>query len=443
MRNEPARKLSVARPVRAASILIVLSALIVLVGCQGLSESRSSQPPSSTLVLGAGTLIFGNVAPGTSKTIALTATNSGTKSLTISGASFSTKFFVLASPTLPLSLAAGQSATLTISFTPNAAATFNATLTLSSDASNAAVTVSLSGTGVSGDALSGNPSSLAFGNVNVGSSNTLSETITNTGTSSISVTQVGIGGTGLSVSGITTPLTLSSGQSATFTVSFAPTSPGTVSANLTITSTAINSTLTIPVSGTAVTTGGAQLSVSPPTLALGNVTVGSSGTATGTLTATGASVTVTGASTNNSEFTIGSFSLPHTIAAGQSASFAITFSPTTSGAATATLTFTSNAQPSTTTETLTGTGVSAGTHSVSLSWTASTSQNVSGYNIYRALYTTSCGTFRKINGALNAGTVYTDANVTNGSSYCYATTAVNTSNEESGYSNIVSNVQIP
>jgi hypothetical protein len=121
----------------------------------------------------------------------------------------------------------------------------------------------------------------------------------------------------------------------------------------------------------------------------------------------------------------------------------VTFSPQVTGAASATLTFTSNAQPSTTTETLTGTGTPAPTYDVALSWTASTSPNISGYNIYRAVYTTSCGTFTKINSALNASTVYTDSVVVDGTNYCYATTAVNTSNEESGYSNIVPNVQIP
>jgi hypothetical protein len=44
---------------------------------------------------------------------------------------------------------------------------------------------------------------------------------------------------------------------------------------------------------------------------------------------------------------------------------------------------------------------------------------------------------------LNTTTLYTDSVVTDGTSYCYATTAVNSSNQESGYSNIASNVQIP
>jgi hypothetical protein len=197
------------------------------------------------------------------------------------------------------------------------------------------------------------------------------------------------------------------------------------------------------VSGTGVSTTAGQLGVSPSTLPLGSVVVGSSGTATGTLTASGNSVTVTAASPNNSVFTIGGFSLPHTIAAGQSVNFTITFSPLTSGAAGATLTFTSNAQPSTTTESLTGTGTPAPTHSVALSWNASTSQNISGYNIYRAGYSTSCGSFSKINSVIDTGTLYTDSSVTNGSAYCYATTAVDSSNVESGYSNIVSNLKIP
>jgi fibronectin type 3 domain-containing protein len=114
------------------------------------------------------------------------------------------------------------------------------------------------------------------------------------------------------------------------------------------------------------------------------------------------------------------------------------------GADSATLTFTSNAQTTTTTGTSTGTGTPAPVHSVALSWNASTSPNISGYNIYRAVYGSSCGAYSKINGAtLDASTTYTDSAVVDGTNYCYATTAVDSGNAESGYSNIVSNVQIP
>jgi hypothetical protein len=54
-----------------------------------------------------------------------------------------------------------------------------------------------------------------------------------------------------------------------------------------------------------------------------------------------------------------------------------------------------------------------------------------------------CAGYSKINSLLDTGTLYTDSSVVNGTSYCYASTAVNTSNEESVYSNVVSNVQVP
>lgn len=82
-------------------------------------------------------------------------------------------------------------------------------------------------------------------------------------------------------------------------------------------------------------------------------------------------------------------------------------------------------------------------HTVDLSWSASTSTDLSGYNVYRAVYSQSCGAFTKLNAQPNPSTLFTDSTVTAGASYCYATTAVNTSNQESGYSNIVSDVQIP
>lgn len=192
------------------------------------------------------------------------------------------------------------------------------------------------------------------------------------------------------------------------------------------------------------TTSGGQLSVSPSALDLGSVAVGASGSASGTLNATGASVTVTGAITNNSVFSIGGLPLPVTIPAGQSASFSITFSPLISGAANGTLTISSNAQPATSTLVLTGSGTAASTHTVNLSWNASTSAGISGYNVYRAFYANSvCGSFSRINSVVDTGTLYTDSGVADGKAYCYATTAVNTSNQESGYSNIVSDVQIP
>jgi len=224
-------------------------------------------------------------------------------------------------------------------------------------------------------------------------------------------------------------------------VTFTPTSAGSVTGNVTIASNASNPTLTIPLSGTGVAAAG-QLAVSPTTLAVGSVVVGTNGSASGSFTASGASVTVTAATINNSSFSLSGLSLPVTIPVGQSVAFTVTFTPQTTGVASATLTFTTNAQQAAITESVTATGAAAPTYSVSLSWAASASPNISGYNIYRAVYASLCGSFSKI-AVLNTGTSYADSAVTDGTSYCYATTAVNSSNEESGYSNIVSNIQIP
>jgi hypothetical protein len=290
------------------------------------------------------------------------------------------------------------------------------------------------------------PTSISFGSVTVGvTSPVLTTTLTNTGNASLTITNDAIttgdfnwGGQGTCNYG-----TLAPGATCKYSAKFTPTATGTRTGTITIYSSASNSTVTLPLSGigTSATTG--TLGVSPATLALGSVVVGTSGTAAGSLTAGGSSVTVSAVSSNNSAFSVGGLSLPVTIPAGNSAAFTVTFSPQATGAATAALTFTSNAQPSTTVETLTGTGATAPVHSVNLSWNASTSSNISGYNIYRAPYASACGSYSRINSLLNTGTLYTDSAVVDGSTYCYATTAVNTSSEESGYSNVVSKVQVP
>lgn len=387
-------------------------------------------------------LSFGSVTLGANHALSETVTNTGGASVTISQVGISGTGFTLTGVTAPVTLTAGQSTSFTVTYAPQTVASATGSVTITSNASNPTLTIPLSGTGVAPGTLVSNPASLSFGSVTVGSNQALSETVTNTGGSSVIISQVGISGTGFSLTGITAPVTLTAGQSTSFTVTFAPQTAASASGNVTITSNASNPTLTIPLSGTGTAAPG-QLTVAPTTLGLGSVVVGTSGTASGSLTASGANVTVTAASSNNSVFSVGGLSLPVTIPAGQSASFTVTFSPQVSAAASATLTFTSNAQPTTTTETLTGTGTPAPVHTVSLSWTASTSPNISGYNIYRAVYTTSCGSLSKINSALNTGTLYTDSVVTDGTSYCYAATAVDSNNAESGYSNIASNVQIP
>ena len=82
---------------------------------------------------------------------------------------------------------------------------------------------------------------------------------------------------------------------------------------------------------------------------------------------------------------------------------------------------------------LTGTCIATTPHSVTLTWTASTSPNVIGYNIYRG--PASNGLFTRITSLLVADTTFTDNAVQSGQTYYYVATAVDSSGRESAYSN--------
>jgi hypothetical protein len=387
---------------------------------------------------------FGSVTSGTQQTVSETVTNTGGTSVTISEANITGTGFTMSGLSTPKTLTAGQSTTFNLTFAPQATGSASGMVTLTSNAPNPTLQISLSGTGTTAGQLTANPPSQNFGNVTSGTQQTVSETVTNTGGTSVTISQANITGTGFTMSGLSTPKTLTAGQSTTFNLTFGPQTTGSASGMVTLTSNAPNPTIQISLSGTGAAVQAGQLSVTPTTLALGSVVVGDSGSASGSLSATGASVTVTAATSNNSAFTVSGLSLPVTIPAGKSVPFTITFSPQAAGSANAKLTITSDAQSPTLTETLTGTGTAAPTHSVNLSWTASTSSDVAGYNVYRALYSgSSCGAMSKINSVLDTTTVYTDSTVANSTAYCYATTAVDSSSQESSYSNIVSNIAIP
>jgi len=210
------------------------------------------------------------------------------------------------------------------------------------------------GTGTSQGALSANLSSLSFASVQVGNSRTLSEALTNTGRSDVTISQDAISGAGFSVSGFSPPITLTPGQTYTFSVIFTPQSARSVSGSISFVSNASNSNLIIPLSGTGTAAG--QLAVSPTSLNFGSVVTGKGFSLSASLSATGSSVIVNSANVSTSGFTLSGLSFPIAIAAGQSPSFLVTFTPESSGVANATLSFASNAINSPTVVALTGTG---------------------------------------------------------------------------------------
>lgn len=280
--------------------------------------------------------------------------------------------------------------------------------------------------------LAASPSSVGLGNIQLGSSQTRHETLTNSGNSTVTISNATVTGAGFRLSGLSLPLSLNEGQSVTFSILFAPKVVGTASGAIAVVSNASKPTLTIALAGTGIPQG--RLTSSVPTLNFGSVIVRSSKTMAATLTATGSAVKISSATTTNPEFSLGGLSFPTTIAAGQSVSFALIFTPQTSGSASGSISLISNAANSPTFGTLTGSGMAALSHSVSLSWTSSPS-TVLGYNLYRSA--TSGGPYTKLNSVLNASTSYIDTSVKSGATYYYVSTAVAGAGSESTYSNQV------
>jgi len=410
---------------RSVFFCALIVTALVGVSLPGANASRQQQ-----LACNPRNLWFGKVVTGQSETQPVTLTNYGSTSVTVTEVSVSAAVFTVNNFNTPVTLVAGESVNLSVTFTPSATGNISGLVTFTSNASNSTLNLQVTGRGVNSWALQANPSSLAFGNVQVGGSSTLPMTIMNAGSSTETISLGQVGGPGYSVSGVTLPLVLNAGQSFTFNVTFAPLAVGASQGSILATS-PLSPSLTIPLSGTGVAAG--QLAVAPAAINFGNVTVGQNSGQSGQITASTSSVTVSSAAMSNQEFVLSGITLPTTLAPGQTATYTVTFTPQGSGAASGTLTFTSNAANSPTVESLLGTGVIP-QYSVSLSWDPSNSQVV-GYNVYRGNQPNP--PYARINSTLDPTTSYSDNTVVAGQTYYYVTTAVNSQGEESSYSNLV------
>ncbi len=128
-------------------------------------------------------LAFGNVDLGSSSTLSTTVSNAGDAACDVSITPSGTTEFA-ASP-LNFSVTPGQAQTVSVSYTPTGTGSDSGSLSVgSNDPDTPTVSVGLSGTGVQPQQacnLSASPASLAFGDVNVGSSSTLDTTLSNSG----------------------------------------------------------------------------------------------------------------------------------------------------------------------------------------------------------------------------------------------------------------------
>jgi hypothetical protein len=291
--------------------------------------------------------------------------------------------------------------------------------------------------------LSISSSAFSFGNVNVGSTTQLQASLAANG-GDVTLTGDMIAGSGFGISGITFPITISSGKSAAFSVTFAPASTGSASATLSLSSNA-TTLATANLSGT-----GAGLNVTPTNLNFGQTLDGTSSSPQSlTLSAVGNSVTITSANIvqnggGGSAFSIaGMPTLPFVLSAGQSLQVTATFAPApgSPGAAAGTVTFASSVNS--VAPTLSGSGVA----NVMLSWAPDATANIT-YSVYRcSISLTACVQTQPANFveiATGLGNLaYTDSSVSSGNSYYYALTATDTNNVQSSLSSVSSAVVIP
>ena len=406
----------------------VTSTHSVAVTGTGVSPALPSQ--THLLSASASSLSFGNALVGSSASQTMTLTNSGTGSVTISQAAMSGAGFTFSGCSGAVALAAGQSLTLTVGFAPATAGSATGSLNVVSSASNSPATIALSGTGVQAQ-ISVVPTSVSFGNVAVGVSNTQSLTIRNAGTANLSVTQAVLAGTGFTLSGLTVPLSVAPGGSSVFTIGFTPASASSFTGSLTLVNNTPNSPLVVALAGAGIAPV-LQLTVTPASLSFGSITTGTSTTQSVTVTNSGnGGVTLSQISENGAGFSVAGITVPLTLAAGQSTSFNVTFDPASAGNLSGSVTVTSNAANSPQAIALAGTGTAAASYSVNLTWTPSSS-SYSGFNVYRGAQ--SGGPYSKINSGLIATPSYTDTNCSSAGTYYYVATEVDTTGAESTYS---------
>lgn len=237
-----------------ATRAIVLTILLCMSGTAAHGQKLSTKKQSST-------------STRSNKTRSSTTTTVTPPSITAQPASVT----VLAGGTASFSLAAAGTAPLAYQWYENGMAiggatsstyTISATTTLYNGARFTATVSNSAGTATSNAALltvnsvtlllNSSSQSLTFGNVNVSSSSSQSVLLTNTGNSSVTISNVSVAGSGFNAGGGLSGVTLSPGQNATLTATFAPAAAGSVTGGIMVTSNASNSPAMIALSGTGV-----------------------------------------------------------------------------------------------------------------------------------------------------------------------------------------------
>src|SRR5258708_4059153 len=244
------RPASARQKFEAALLATAMLCAGVVGGCAGLVGGKTTTGLAAFQV-NPTAVNFGKVGVGKQTTQTISVANTGTMPVSITQATLSNPQFSLTGVTLPMSIGTGQSGNFTVGVKPSTAGTLTGTLTVQGSDAAAPAVVNLSATAVSSSPqISVSNPSLQFGTVGVGSTGNLSLTISNTGTADLTLSVVSVTGAEFGVSGITTPKTITAGQSTVAGLNFHPTTAGSASGVLTVTSNdPANPTTTVTLGG--------------------------------------------------------------------------------------------------------------------------------------------------------------------------------------------------
>ncbi|HEY6465962.1 MAG TPA: choice-of-anchor D domain-containing protein [Candidatus Acidoferrales bacterium] len=382
----------------------------------GGATGSSGSSGTAGLTMSPSSVAFGNVNVGSSSSKSVTLTNSGSATVNITAATITGSGYTMSLK--PMSINTGATMTFSVTYAPTAAGSTSGSISITSNASGSPASLALSGTGMQAQ-IAATPSSVAFGAVTDGTTDSQQIMLKNNGNATLTFSQISVKGAGFAQTGLSTSTTIAAGASTTFHATFDPSTAGAASGSIALTSNGTPSSLVINLSGTGQATS-LSLAASPATLAFGNVLDQSSGEMTTSVTNNGnANVTISGMTVTGAGFSASGITNGTTLTPGQSVPLTVTFAPTSGGAVSgAGIKIASNATNSPANVSLSGTG----THSVVLTWDASPTGGVT-YNVFRG--TTSSGeSTTPINPSSITSLTYTDTNVTPGSTYYYTVEAV-------------------
>ncbi|MGH9416775.1 MAG: beta strand repeat-containing protein, partial [Terriglobales bacterium] len=220
----------------------------------GLSASvaLSGQATGSTLAAAPSALTFAPLPPATAsapQTVTLTASGAAVNLQTIAVAGAGYALGASTCGTLPASLASGSSCTVQVIYTPAAIGTQAGTLTVTSDASNGAVVVGLSGSGSSASgSLTASPSTVTFAAQGVDHASSAQTVTLNNATGAAVPVAISVTGTNAADFSQTSTCgaSLATGSSCTVAVVFTPAGAGARSATLVVAGTA---GISVPLAG--------------------------------------------------------------------------------------------------------------------------------------------------------------------------------------------------